>query len=888
MTARQLRAGVLRLGGLFNRERRDRELAEELESHVALHVEDNLRAGMTPEEARRDALLKLGGVESIKEQVRDRRGVPVLEHLARDLRFGARMLRKDPSFTAIAVLTLALGIGANTAIFSVVNAVLLRPLPFPQSERLVLIWATNTESGRTDDVASYPDFEAWKAQSRSFENMAAFTTRGMILAGGDQSETVPAVQATPGFFETLRVRPALGRAFRPDEGEAGTSHVALLSDGTWKRRFAGRADVVGRTIRANEETYTIVGVMPPGFKFSPQAAEQIYVPLVRDPSRNHGFLRVLGRLRPGVRVAAAQAEMDVITRGLAKEYPKTNEGVGARVVPALTAMVGNTRTGLLIFLGVVAIVLVIACINVAALMSARSATRQRELTVRAALGAGRKRLLQQLLTESTLLALAGGLLGLLLASWGTRLLVALLAQSFPIPRLETTHIDGWVLLFTLALSLVTGILFGSVLAVPAASPDLNEILRESSRTATVGAGGRRARSILVIAEVALALILLSGAGLLLKSLLVLRNTAPGFATENLLTVNFAVPKSRLGTAAERSGFFAGVLARVANLPGVRSAALVADLPLGGGSDSLGFHIVGRPDPAPDGGFSANFNIASAGYFRTLSIPVRAGREFTAQDSASAPGVIVVNETAARTFWPGENALGKQITMRGGNGGSNGKDGNALTVVGVTGDVRQSSLGRPPQPEIFLDSAQPGPPWPLVLVVRAAGDPAALTEAIRRMAQSVDRDVSISQVRTMDDVLSGTLAQPRVYTLLLIFFAALALALAAVGLYGVVSYTATQRMHELGIRMALGAERGDVVWLVLRQGLSLTLTGTVIGLAGALAVTQVLTHLLPGVQPGDPLTLSAVALLLIGVALAASYLPARRGSRVEPVVTLRYE
>ncbi|MBW8878543.1 MAG: ABC transporter permease [Acidobacteria bacterium] len=880
---RQLRAGVLRLGGLFNRERRDRELAEELESHVALHVEDNLRAGMTPEAARRDAVLKLGGVESIKEQVRDRRGVPGLEHLARDLRFGARMLRKDPSFTAIAVLTLALGIGANTAIFSVVNAVLLRPLPFPQSERLVLIWATNAESGRTDDVASYPDFEAWRAGSKSFENMAAFTTRGMILAGGDQAEDVAAVQATPGFFETLKIQPALGRTFRPEESEAGASHVALLSDGAWKSRFAGRVDVVGRTFRGNEETYTIIGVMPPGFKFSPNEVEQIYTPLVRDPSRGHGFLRVLGRLRPGTQTAAAQAEMDVITSRLAKEYPKTNERVGARIVLLVTAMVGKGRTGLLIFLSVVAVVLVIACINVAALMSARSATRQRELTVRSALGASRKRLLQQLLTESTLLALAGGLLGLLLASWGTRLLVALLAQSFPIPRLENTHIDGWVLLFTLALSLVTGILFGSVLAVPAASPDLNEVLRESSRTATEGAGGRRARSLLVIAEVSLALILLSGAGLLLKSLLVLRNTAPGFSTENLLTVDFSLPKNKFSNTIERSGFFTNMLARVAALPGVRSAALVADLPLGGGSDSLGFHIAGRPDPAPDGAFSASFNIVSAGYFHTMAIPLRAGREFTERDSVGAPGVIVVNDTAARTFWPGGDALGKQITVPGAG------DSGTLTVVGVTGDVRQRSLGSAPQPEIFLNYAQPGPAWPwLVLVVRTTGDPAALTGAIRNMAQSVDRNVPVSRVRTMDDVLSGTLAQPRVYTLLLVFFATLALALAAVGLYGVVSYTVTQRMHELGIRMALGAERGDVVWLVLRQGLSLTLTGTVIGLAGGLAVTRVLTHLLPGVQPGDPLTLSAVALLLIGVALAASYLPARRGSRVEPVVTLRYE
>ena len=881
---RQLRVGVLRLGGLlsgqFNRERRDRDLDEELESHLAMHVEDNLRSGMTPEAARRDAQLKLGGIESIKEQVRDRRGIPVLEHLVRDLRFGARMLRKDLSFTTIAVLTLALGIGANTAIFSVVNAVLLRPLPFPEAENLVLVWATSAE--RSSDVASYPDFEDWKAHGRSFESMAAFSTRSVILEGRDQSDSVAAIQATPGFFETLRIQPALGRTFRPEESEAGASHVALLSDGAWKSRFAGRPDIVGQTIRANEATCTIIGVMPPGFKFSPDAVEQIYTPLVRDPSRNHGFLRVLGRLRSHVPLTRAQAEMNVITGRLAKAFPKTNEGVGARIVPLVTAMVGKGRTGLLIFLSVVAVVLVIACINVAALLSARSASRQRELTVRAALGAGRKRLLQQLLTESTLLALAGGVLGLLLASGGTRLLVALLARSFPIPRLETAHIDGWVLLFTLMLSLATGILFGSVLAVPAASPDLNEVLRESSRTATEGAGGRRARSLLVIAEVSLALVLLSAAGLLLKSLLVLRNTAPGFATENLLAAGFSLPKDRFSNDTARWRFHSELLARVEKLPGVRSAALVANLPMGGGSDSQGFHIVGQPDPA-GGYFSANFNIVSAGYFRTMAIPVRAGRELTEEDSANAPGVVVVNQSAARTFWPGADAVGKQITVPGVGANS------ILTVVGITGDVRQTGLGTAPQPEIFLNSAQLGPAWFWrVLVVRTAGDPLTLAEPIRSIAHSVDRDVAILEIETMDDILSGTLAQPQVYTLLLGFFAALALVLAAVGLYGVVSYTVTQRLHELGIRMALGAERRDIVKLVLRQGLTLTMAGTVIGLAGGLAVTQVLTHALPGVQPGDPLTFSAVALLLISVALVASYLPARRGSRVEPVVTLRYE
>lgn len=877
-----LRAAVLRLRGCFAGERRDREIEDELQSHLALHVEDNLRAGMTREEARRQALLQLGGIESIKQQVRERRGFPLLEHLVQDLRFGARMLRRDPAFTAVATLTLALGIGANSAIFSVVDAVLLRPLPFRQADRLVLIWATDARRGTSEDVVSYPTFEDWKTGGKSFAGMAAFTTRSMSLAGVDGAEIVPAIQATPGFLETLSVRPALGRSFRPEEGEAGRPRVALLSDSAWKSRFAGRRDIVGQTIRAEGETHAIIGVMPPGFRVSPEGAEQLYVPLVRDPDRRHGFLLVLARLRPKVRAAAAQAELEVIASRLARQFPKANSGVGVRVVPLADAMAGHARAGLLIFCGVVAVVLIIACTNVASLMSARSASRQRELAVRMAVGAGRRRLAQLLLTESTLLALAGGMLGLLLASWGTRLLIALLAEDFPIPRLAEAHTDGRVLGFTLALALATGILFGAALAVPAASPDLREGLREASRTASGGARGRRARGTLVIAETALALLLLAGAGVLLKSLLALRNTAPGFSTRNLLAIDFRLPKHRLYQATERNLFFDRLLARVGALPGARAAALVADLPLGGGWDSLGFHIPGRPDPAPGKMFSASFNIVSPGYFRTMEIPVRTGREFTAHDTASAPGVIVVNECAARELWPGGNPLGQQIDLP-----QDQNESSTLTVVGVVGDVRQRALGKLPEPEIFLDYAQPGPTWPwLFLVVRTKVDARPLAGAVRGLAHSIDRDVAVRQVRTMDEVLAGTLAQPRVYTLLLGFFAALALLLAAVGLYGVVSYAVTQRTHEMGIRMALGASRGDIVRLVLRQGLGLALTGSAIGLGGALAVARILTRLLPGVQPGDPLTLSAVAALLLAVAAVASYLPARRGSHVDPVVTLR--
>ena len=531
---RSLRASLVRLASLFQRDRLDRELAAELESHLAMQVEDNLRAGMTAGEARRQALLKLGGMAQAEERYRDRRGIPVLEHLGRDLLFGARMLRRNPGFTTVAVLTLGLGIGANTAIFSVFNAVLLRPLPFPRSGDLVLVWATNAETGDTEDVTSYPNFEDWQERSRSFERLAAFTTRGMTLSGGEQTERVDAVQVTPGFFETLGVSPALGRTFRPGE-EA--SKVAVLSDGAWKRSFGGRRDVLGRTMRANEEVYTIVGVMPPGFRFSPASPEQLYVPLVRDPDRNHGFVRVLGRLRPGVRIRSAQAEMDVVTAGIARQYPRTNEGVGARIVPLVQALVGSVRNGLSILLGVVTLVLLIACTNVANLMLARSASRQRELALRTALGAGRVRLLQQLLTESTALALAGGALGLLLAGWTAKLLARLLARDFPIPRIESTSVDGWVLGFALFLSLAAGLFFGALFAPAAASRNLDESLRESGRTVGGGGGlrGRRLRSFLVVTEIALALVLLAGAGLLLKNLWVMRGTAPGFEPANVLT-----------------------------------------------------------------------------------------------------------------------------------------------------------------------------------------------------------------------------------------------------------------------------------------------------------------------------------------------------------------
>jgi predicted permease len=509
---RSLRAWLLRLAGLLDRDRRDRELAEEIGAHLEMHTLDNIRGGMEPEEARRQALIKLGGVEQTKELYRERRGLPFVETLVQDLRYGLRTLGRSPGFTLVAAATLALGIGVNSAIFSIVDAVLLRPLPFPESDRLVLVWATNTADGSREDVASYPDFEEWQAQAASFSGLAAFTTRDATLSGADGALLLPAMQVTPGFFETVGVAPAFGRTFRPGEEEPSAARVAVLGDGLWHSRFGGRDEVLGDTVRLNEETYTIVGVMPAGTKISPGQAEELYIPIVRDPSRNHGFLRVVGRLRPRVSLAQAQAEMDLITARLARQYAATNRSVGANVMPLVTAVVGKLRPGLLVLLGVVTLVLLIGCANVANLTLARAATRRREIAVRAALGAGRRRIVRQLLTESLLLALAGGALGVLLSSWTTRMLVRALTKTFPIPRLEGAATDARVLAFTLVVSLATAMLFGLAPALTAASSDLQHGLRESSRTASGGRRARRVRGGLVIAETALALVLLAGAG----------------------------------------------------------------------------------------------------------------------------------------------------------------------------------------------------------------------------------------------------------------------------------------------------------------------------------------------------------------------------------------
>jgi putative ABC transport system permease protein len=879
---RRFRAFVLRLLATFSRSTSDRDFADELDSHLQHHIDDNIRAGMTPDEARRSALVTLGGVAQTRERYRERQRLAAIDTLRQDLVYATRVLTKHPGFAVTAIVTLALGIGATTAIFSVINAVLLRPLPFAGPARLMMVYAIGTgANGNRQDVVSYPTFADWRARSRSFSAAAAYANASVTVDAGGEIDLVQAKRVTPSFFAVLGVQPTLGRVFRDDDVATG-ARVVILSDGFWRRRFGAAADVVGKTVRLTDDLYTIVGVMPPAFHFDPPDREQLYAPLPIDPNRQHGFLRVVARLRDGVTRAAANAELDAICAQLTRIYPR-NESTAADVVPLVDALAGPSRLALLTLFGVVTLLLLIACANVAGLLLARGAARQREIAVRAALGAGRARLVRQLLTENLLVALAGGAAGLLLADWLARLLAATVGAVFAVPRLDAVRTDGFVLAFAICASFATGILFGILPAWSVSAADLNQSLRDANRTSSSGRAPRARRG-LVVAETALALILLAGAGVLMRTLLTMRATSPGFDTRNVLAIDLWLPPARFTRVEQRASFIDATLARVRALPGVRAAAVVADLPLNGSTDSQSFHIVGRPDPAPGRLFNSGFNITTAGYFALMRIPIRRGREFTDRDGASAPRVIVVNEVAATRFWPDRSPLGQQIELPIARGRS-----VRLTVVGVAGNVRHIGLADPPRAEIYLAAPQAELTWPsLVLAVRTAGDPFAIAEPVKAALRDVDPNVPVVRVNSVDEIVARSIAAPRLYSALFAAFAGLAVALAAIGLYGLVSYSVAERSREIGVRMALGASRRQVMRMVLDDGLRLSAIGAALGVAGGLAATRVLVGLMNGVQPNDPLTFVAVTAVLIAAALLASYLPARRAARVDPMTALRSE
>ncbi len=803
--------------------------------------------------------------------------------LWQDLRYGARMLLMNPGFTAVALVTLALGIGANAAIFSVVNATLLRPLPFDDPDRLIMI--------RETKLPQFPEFSVspgnfldWKKQNTVFERLVAMQDASFNLIGVSDPERLRGMRVTDGFFAMLGARPHMGRDFLPEEDQPGRANVVILSHGLWQRRFGADPNIVNRAITFSGGSYTVVGVMPASFRFGDGGAE-FWTPMAftAEQAQQHGshYVSAIGRLKPGVALAQARSEMSMIADRLAKQYPDNNTGWNVRLTPLLEYTVSSVKPALLVLLGAVAFVLLIACVNVANLLLARSAAREKEIAIRVSLGAGRWRIARQLLTESALLALAGGTVGLTLAKWGKDLLLALAPED--LPRLSDVALDGRALAFTAALSLLTGLGFGLFPALQASNirgPNLNETLKDAGRGSTDDGRRRLIRGSLVVLEVALALVLLVGAGLLIKSFLRLRSVDPGFNPAGALTAQIPLSQRKYPEDSQRVAFYTQLIEKVAALPGVQAAGAAMVTPLSGNDFVLGFRIEGRP-PYPAGSEpDTNYYSVTPGYFKAMGIPLLRGRLFTERDTKDAPRVIIINETMAKRFFPGEDPIGKRlhVTM-----------GPVLyrEIVGIVGDVKHYSLDQEAKAQTYEPYAQQ-PFSGMTLVARTSGDPAGLSSAIRGEVLKIDKELPISNVKTLEQYLSTSIAQQRFSVLLLGIFAAVAMALACVGIYGVLSYSVTQRRREIGVRMALGAARRDVLRLVVGHAMLLTLIGVAIGLGAAFALTRVMSTLLFGVSATDPMTFGLIALLLIAVALLAALVPARRATKVDPMVALRCE
>ena len=813
-----------------------------------------------------------------------------MEMFWQDIRYGVRMLLKAPSISIVATIALALGIGANTAIFSVVNAVLLRPLPFASSEQLMNVWETDSVRGSTRGSASYPNFVDWREQNHVFEHISTYHNSDFIMTGRGESTRLQGAVVNADLFPLLGVTPVIGRGFLPAEDNPGEGgRVVVLSQGLFQKRFNSDPNIVNQSMVLDGKSYTIVGVMPGAFQFPVQNDPvELWTTVALDregkepitEERGAHYMEVIARLKPGVSKEQAQAEMTAIGTRLEQQYPDKNLHRNIRVQPTLEALVGDVRPALLILLGAVGFVLLIACANVANLLLARAMSRHKEMAIRSALGASRMRVVRQLLTESVLLSLAGGLLGLVLAVWWSDLLVALGKEN--IPRALQVGLDWRVLGFTLLVSLLTGVVFGLVPALHSSKTELTESLKEGGRSGAEGARRNRIRGVLVVGELAIAVVLLVGAGLLIQSLWRLRQVSPGFESQNLLTFVVGIPEVKYPTD-KQAQFYRDLIGRIQSLPGVRSVSSVIPLPLSGDAFSISFETEGRPVAKGDRP-SADFFAVQGDYFKTLGVSMLQGRDFTERDNKQGPPVIIVNQAFARKFFPNEDPVGKRIRP----GISTDTDDPAMReIIGVVSDVRNRNLSSELRPGYFLPAAQM-PFNQMTLIVRTTNDPHSVITAVQNEVHAMDNELPIFNVKTMDDYISATVAGPRFNATLLVIFAGVALILTIVGLYGVMSYSVAQRTNEIGIRMALGAQTSDVLRLIVSQGFKLVLIGLGIGLVGAFGLMRVIASLLFGVTTKDPLTFAAVAVLLALVALLACYIPARRATRLDPLNALRYE
>jgi predicted permease len=881
---------------ILQRSRMESEMEVELRFHMEARAEDLIRSGVPCQDALRRARLEFGGVERAKEECRDARGASFIETLLQDIRFGSRMLRKSPGFTAIAVLTLAVGIGASAAVFSLVNAILLKPLPYPDSSRIVLpelVSPPGVNLGSEYIPWGQLQFRMLTRDAHPFQTVSAFQNDSFNLTGAGEPAYLDGFRASQEFFPSLGVSPALGRAFTTEEDRPGHEYEVIISDRLWRERFAADRNILTRTIELNGYAYTVVGVMPAGFAF-PRAEEmpssfnfpaepQLWVPLAIpvEPKPGPSELAVIGRLKPGVTVQHSQSAMDLITKHVEEQDHRWTGWFTTRMVPLQRQVVGDTRRPLQLMVGAVCIVLLIACSNVANLLLMRSLARRREFTLRAALGAGRARLIRQLLTESLLIAVAAGAVGILIANAGIYFVKTLGPSN--IPRLREIALDLPVLAFALGISLATGILFGLAPAISAARENLVDSLKEGSQKSGGSRMSPRLRNALLVSQVALALVLVVSAGLLTRTFFQLLGADGGFNAERVLTFQLPLPSLKYADQNRIVTLFGNVLERLRAIPGVRSAGIGETVPLGGEGESTVIRMPDHPAPSLKEMPFANFTVISPGYFSTIGTPLLRGRDFQETDTSDSVPVAIVNATMEKKFWAREGALGKQV-------GPGSTRYPLSTIVGVVPDVKHTSLREETAPEMYVLYNQK--PWPSMLNMRVAlrtkADPTAMTESVRDAVHAIDPDLPLAKVATLTTLVDDSMAQPRFSVFLLGAFGVLALLLASIGMYGVISYSVLQRTQEIGIRMALGAQRRTVFGMVLGQGARLAGLGIAIGLVGALGVTRLMASFLYGVRPTDPVTFAGVSLLLLGIALLACYLPARRAMRVDPMVALKYE